>query len=206
MMDCRKFREVVDLYVDRELSPEARAAADLHLAECKSCRSVAEQLLGLRHQLKAAVTRHAPPPSLVKRVHRPLTWARWRAFGLFAALVLLVIFTAPAYSPQSRNYMANRLEQVAFHLDGPHSVVLEGILLCRDCELQARYGAHAMCKVTGHHGAVETPDGKIWNLMEGETSEALIHNQALLGKKVRIRGRIYRQAGCVEIESYEVIS
>ena len=78
-------------------------------------------------------------------------------------------------------------------------------MVCRDCELHDLYGATSMCHLKGHRGALKTADGKIWNLMEGERAEQLIHNALSLGKKVRIRGRLYRRAGCVEVESYEVL-
>jgi hypothetical protein len=40
-------------------------------------------------------------------------------------------------------------------------MVLEGKILCRDCELEHRHGVKASCKIIGHHGAIATADGRI---------------------------------------------
>ena len=49
-------------------------------------------------------------------------------------------------------------------------------------------------------------NGKIWNFMENTISGPLINDDSLQGKVVRIRGKIYRRAGCVEVHSYEIVS
>jgi len=83
--------------------------------------------------------------------------------------------------------------------------VMEGKLLCRDCQLKDEYGYHAMCPLTGHHGTLQTTNGKIWNILDGEVSEELIHNSKLLGRTVRIHGRCFRRASSIEVDSYEVL-
>ena len=76
-MDCKEFREVVDLYVDLELAPAAIAAAQVHLKKCNACRRVEVELLRLRQKLKAAVAQHQPPKALVDHV-QALTGSRLR--------------------------------------------------------------------------------------------------------------------------------
>lgn len=78
-MDCKEFREILDLYVDEELSPEALTAAQIHLVECHACRRVKNTLLTLRSNLKVAVSQHQPPPDLVTSVWR-ITESRWRKY------------------------------------------------------------------------------------------------------------------------------
>jgi hypothetical protein len=60
-----------------------------------------------------------------------------------------------------------------------------------------------MCPLTGHHGSIVTRDGRIWNILEGEKSQDLIHNSSLLGRRVRIEGRIYRKAGSLAVSGYQ---
>ncbi len=205
-MDCKEIREVLDLYVDGELSADAAASATTHLNECALCRRAQEELLRLRRAVKLAVTQHRPPPDLATRIqsHLPSSWRRVLAPAL---AIFLVVFSLAGlgHLGSTRLYVASVMERVAFHLDTPRTLVLEGRLVCRDCELQALYGARSMCHIKGHHGALKTADGKIWNLMEGDHAEQLIHSASLLGKRVRIRGRLYRRAGCVEVQSYEVL-
>jgi hypothetical protein len=109
------------------------------------------------------------------------------------------------FVPQIRAAVANGLEVAAFHLDDSRAMVMEGKLLCRDCLLKEQYGYHAMCPTRGHHGSLQTRDGKIWHILDGEASEELIHNSKLLGRTIRIHGRCFRRASSVEVDSYKIL-
>src|SRR5262249_5006766 len=191
----KEIREVLDLYVDGELSADAAASAGVHLSECPLCRKAHEELLRLREGVKLAVSQHQPPPDLAARIQRHLSppshlvWAH--SLGMVLAVALLAGLDR---SNSGRTYLAKTMERVAFHVDAPRTLVLEGQVVCRDCELHALYGAMSLCHLKGHHGTLQTADGKIWNLMEGERAEPLIHNASMLGRKVRIGGRLYRRA------------
>ena len=52
--------------------------------------------------------------------------------------------------------------------------------------------------------AHQTTDGRIWNIVEQRASADLIHDNALLGRKVEGRARFFRRAGAIEMESYRV--
>ncbi len=207
MMDCKNLREVLDLYVDGELSPEATVQAEAHLAECQACRRAADRLQGLRHAVKTAVSQYQPAPQLASRVRKSTVspWHRRPAWALAVATAALLIVAFAVSAAQLRGAVANTLEAAAFHLDDSRSVVMEGLLLCRDCQLKKEYGYHAMCPLKGHHGTLQAKDGKIWNILDGDASEDLIHNSALLGRTVRIHGRCFRRASSIEVDSYEVL-
>jgi predicted anti-sigma-YlaC factor YlaD len=98
-MDCKEFRESLDLYADGELAPEAEATARVHLHECAACRRAEAELLRLRRALKRTVAQQEPPPELVRRV-AALTNPRWRLLWqrhvslpapVFALLLLLIV-------------------------------------------------------------------------------------------------------------------
>lgn len=205
-MDCKEFRETLDLYVDGELAAEAVAAANAHVSECEPCRRAHQELLRLRRGVQNAVRAHGTPPPLEKRIRARLASA-WRpAWARVAALVLILFaLLALGVSPDARGVAARSMEFVAFHLDRPRLVELEGQLVCRDCELKTLYGAKTMCLLKGHRAALKTAEGKIWNLMDGEHTEALLHDDALRSKRIHIVGKLYRRAGCVEVESYRVL-
>jgi hypothetical protein len=207
MMDCKNFREILDLYVDGELSPEATVQAEAHLAECRACRRAAGRLRELRQAVKAAVSQYQPGSQLIDRVRRSTVspWHHRPAWALAVAAAVFLIVALAASASQLRGVAANTLEAAAFHLDNSRSVVMEGTLLCRDCELKKEYGYRAMCPLKGHHGTLQTKDGKIWNILDGDTSEDLIHNSKLLGRTVRIHGRCFRRASSIEVDSYEVL-
>ena len=206
MMDCKKLREVLDAYVDRELSPDAAAQAEAHLAECNACRHAVESLARIREAVRAAAGKPEAPAHLLERVQSSLSprWHRALAIQAIAAtLVLAVALTL--FVPSVRGAAATALDYLSLKLDDSRQVVLEGKLLCRDCQLEKEYGYHAMCPLTGHHGAIVTSDGRIWNILEGEKSRELIHNSSLLGRRVRVEGRMYRKAGSVAISDYQLL-
>ena len=76
-MDCKEFRELLDLYVDGELSPEASFAARAHREGCNACSRVEQRLARLRGAVKRTVTEIEPPAELERRV-RNLARPGWR--------------------------------------------------------------------------------------------------------------------------------
>lgn len=76
-------------YVDESLSPEERAAAELHLAGCEPCRLELQELRSVR-RLLAALPERAPSRSLLPRRSGLPGWlvpARW------ASSAAAVVFT-----------------------------------------------------------------------------------------------------------------
>ena len=206
MMDCKKLREVLDAYLDRELSPEAARQAEGHIAECEACRRAVEGLRGLRAAVRAAAGEPEAPAHLVERIQKVLRpkWYGTRAIQAMAAALVLVA-TLTFLVPGVRGAAATALDFLSLRLDDSRPVVLEVELLCRDCRLEKQYGYHAMCPLTGHHGAIATADGRIWNILEGDKSRELIHNSSLLGHRVKIQGRMYRKAGSIAVSDYQML-
>jgi hypothetical protein len=218
MMNCTQFRESLDCYLDGELSAAASAAADAHRQGCLQCDRALTRLLALKSAVKQTVGAVTPPPDLDARVRTALT-PRWlrplgamgsvglgrSAFAVAALVVLAVVLFAAARPPVSAN-AANAMDRLALRLDDSSPVVLEGTVLCRDCELAHRYGIEASCRLIGHHGAIATADGRIWNIIEQRSSATLIHDESLLGSKVVVHGRLFRGARALVIESYELES
>ena len=205
-MTCTQFRDALDCYLDRELAPEAMAAADQHRADCPAC----DRLAGSARELKASVQRTVAavqvPEGLEARVRRAIAprWTRPRAWlPAAAAAVILTLLAGGVMRGRVETGAANAMDRLALRLDGSSEVVLHGVLLCRDCELEHRYGIEAPCKRIGHHGAIATADGRIWNLVEQQAATELIHNESLLGRQVVVRGRVFRGARALVVESYQ---
>lgn len=211
-MDCKELREALDLYVDGELSPDGMASASAHLDECNPCRRAVDELRRLRRAVKSAVLRHQPPPEFVRRIERRFDPPRLMPAIVTAAVVALLLIMMVgvfAWSPAASGGIAAALDRAAVQLDAPRMVVLEGHLVCRDCVLEALYGAKTMCYLKGHRPALRTADGKIWTLMEGRVPAAriaaLVDDAPLDGHRVRVRGRLYRRASCLEVDSFELL-
>jgi anti-sigma factor RsiW len=71
-MDCKEFRERLDLYVDGALPDAEVDEAREHLKGCASCAKAEAGLRHLRDSLKRVVNRHRPPPELEVSVLRSL--------------------------------------------------------------------------------------------------------------------------------------
>ena len=107
-MNCERFDQLVDDYVDGELDEQTRLAADRHLASCPDCRGSVEQLRGLLEQAVALPREIEPPLELLPAIRRergerarsgrpkeaarrPALSASWLGWaGLAASLLLLV--------------------------------------------------------------------------------------------------------------------
>ena len=154
-MTCSQFRESLDCYLDRELSPEAMEAAERHRAECPACDRLGARASALRSALKQTVLASEPAPDLETRIgaaikgRRPIL--RWGLAAIAAVLVLSVI-GADAYRTRVEYRTANAMDRIALNLDDSSEVVLRGTLLCRDCELERRYGIEAPCRRIGPPG------------------------------------------------------
>jgi hypothetical protein len=215
MMDCKQLREVLDCYVDGELSPEAIAAAEAHLHSCANCMRAVTQLNALRSRVRRAVCEYTPSARLHQRVQNAIR-TQWRIgmlrsmarsrWPVAAAVVLLIgagVMTASVGSFSAA--LASTIDRIAIGIDEVHEVDLEGMLLCRDCELEKRHGIRALCPTIGHHGALATPDGRIWSIVDQPASSNLIHNPDLLGTRVRAHGRLFRSASSLAIRTYEAL-
>jgi hypothetical protein len=216
MMNCRQFREALDCYLDGELSAESSAAADAHREGCPQCERLVMHLQELRAAVRRTVSVAIPPPDLDARIQAAIgnpwtrSWDAMRSFaprrrtlGLAAAVAFILAATVSTRAPIDIG-AANAMDRLALRLDETSPVVMEGRIVCRDCELQDRYGVKASCKVIGHHGAIATADGRIWNIVEQGTSAKLIHDESLLGKSIVVRGRLFRNSRALVVESYEL--
>ena len=216
MMNCKQFRESLDCYLEGELSAAASAAADAHRKECPQCDRAVAHLQELKVAVRRTVSVATPPTDLEARIRAAVAtpWVRpfetIRSFAprrsvlaLAAVAVFILAVTVSTRAPIDIS-AANAMDRLALRLDDTSPVILEGKILCRDCELEHRYGVTASCKVIGHHGAIATADGRIFNIVEQRTSAKLIHDESLLGKTIVVRGRLFRNSRALVIESYEL--
>src|SRR5229473_6570091 len=91
MMDCKKLREVLDAYVDRELSVDAAVQAEAHTAECSACRRAVEALARLREAVRTAAGKPEAPVDLIERIRSSVSprWHRAAAIQAIAATLVL---------------------------------------------------------------------------------------------------------------------
>jgi anti-sigma factor RsiW len=215
-MDCKQCREMLDCHLDGELSAEASAAMDAHLAECAACARTLDRLQSLRLNVRRTVMAQQPPPGLESRIRwaiKPTTarlLERRTAGGVplwlaAAAAILLTVAGVTASASHLRSALVATLDQAVVGLSTPETVVLEGTVLCRDCDLKKQHGVRTLCERIGHRGSLVTADGRLWNIVEQDSSAVLVHDPALLGRKVRVRATIFRTSGSITIEAFEIL-
>ena len=221
-MDCKRFRESLDLFVDGELSPEAMAAAEAHRRDCARCALATREVETLRQVIRQTVSVATLPSNLEQRVRESIRSSDRAVFartlstrglstrmrlGLAAALVLVMVGgAASAVRPGFVNdSLVALMDRAVVNLAVARPLELEATVLCRDCELLDRHGEPALCDRFGHRGALVTSDGRIWNIMEQDGSLDLVRDEAMLGRRVRVRGTLYRDAGTIAVDSYEVL-
>lgn len=206
MMECDRMKELIDAYVDRQLPHELAAQVKRHLTECNHCRRAAEGLTRLRNGVKIAAGEEETPAHLMERVRILLSRSRRRTLAARAFAITLILATSLLmFLTSGRVAATTALDYLVLKLDDSRQVVLEGKLLCRDCQLQMEYGYHAMCALTGHHAAIVTDEGRIWTILEGEKFPELNHPSALRGHRIRVEGRLYRKAGSLAVGRYQLL-
>jgi anti-sigma factor (TIGR02949 family) len=67
-MDCRELQQVLHRYVDDELTPELRQAAQVHLDECAECRELVRRELAWQSAVRTGASYHAAPEALRRRI------------------------------------------------------------------------------------------------------------------------------------------
>src|SRR5260370_3062839 len=121
MMDCKKLREILDAYVDRELSADANAQAEVHIAECHACRRTLGRLTRLRGAVRAAVGEPEAPADLFERVQSSLSLRRAPAPALQSITAALIFVSAlTLFFPSFRRAACTALDHPALrHDDSP---------------------------------------------------------------------------------------
>lgn len=104
--DCRKVREDLDAFVDRELEARREAAIEDHFKDCRPCLQLYRLIVGVKDRLHHAVKRPAAPAHLRVKVLQALdqetaavaprwSWAGWLSGRLApAAAVAIVVVVA----------------------------------------------------------------------------------------------------------------
>ena len=202
-MDCQQFRDALDCYVDRELSAAASAAADAHRRECPSCNRAAARLLDVKAGVKRTVgaTRVPRAPGRTGAGGRDAPRGRSacasrrrrgaRSRGRRGRRVCCWP------SPCRRLPGAARGDRGERHGSPGAASSTTAAPWCSRARFSAATanwstatGSRRRCDVIGHHGAIATADGRIWNIVEQGSSAGLIHDESLLGRHVLVRGRL----------------
>ncbi len=101
-MDCRQRENRISMLLDGELHPSESEELVRHMATCKSCRMVYDEMLALNLDLNASGEHVAMPSNLPTRIKERISAARneefdrglaiiWRRAPIMAMIALLAI-------------------------------------------------------------------------------------------------------------------
>ncbi|MCC6159801.1 MAG: hypothetical protein IT350_17240 [Deltaproteobacteria bacterium] len=100
---------------------------------------------------------------------------------------------------------------------GPQEVTVVGQNICLGCTLKSTAGAGAQCSIYGHRHVLKVEsakgsDGKpiadlaglSLHYLENEGSASLFKGEETHGKKVEIKGKLYRAESTIEVTEFQV--
>jgi hypothetical protein len=119
-MNCRRFQKLLFEYVEESLSARTNAAAESHLANCPSCRKIAQQHRQFARSLSARFHRAAEPASFSREEQDRLVtalqrerivhdtqlvtswWPRLAWIGASAAVLIIALFLMNRFPVRKR--------------------------------------------------------------------------------------------------------
>ncbi len=108
---------------------------------------------------------------------------------------LLLPFPGQGHPTQAkRQIAADSLQQV-----------LEGQVVCISEEMARLRHTTPQCKKYGHLLGLKLADGTIWSFFLNPVGRQLRKNPALLGKRLRVKGRLFYDAKIIEVREYSVL-
>lgn len=113
-----------------------------------------------------------------------------KVFGISFALIIVIILPLLASTSHS-DYI-------------PADSALKGILVCRNCDVQAAEGTAADCGTYGHNYALKLGAGCYVDFLKNQHAEGFVTGEKYVGKKLVIHGHYYSAASLVDVESFEV--
>ncbi len=216
---CQELEPLLTAYVDGELLGQENKTVEEHLKQCRHCQKQIEQQSALKKLLRERYRMETTPAHVRARIRRWLSSNQpvpgflellGEAFTLHrfkGALALMTLLFFIGY-PYLRG-VVHPSEQVEGFALGPDQVELkpvevEGEVLCVDCELLDKANLpHA--HDADHRMGIKTPAGKIWNIIPSGKGKALLHNDQLIHKRLRVKGYAYPGGVYLNVERYQKI-
>nr|WP_321984143.1 anti-sigma factor [uncultured Lichenicoccus sp.] len=118
---CGSKQLLIQANLDGELDAGATASLVAHIAECRDCAELQEELAGLSRQVRQSLTRHPAPAALRQTLQRsaPSRAAirpNWRDGGWFAAGMAVAASIALLALPQRQTHPEQGDALVAAHI------------------------------------------------------------------------------------------
>lgn len=195
-MDKKYWNEMLQAYMDNELSPADRLAVETRMAKNPEMEIEMEQMKALKKRLTAFSDNISIQPQTIERLSKPFQkkprpQKTWIGITLTLAAVTLLAVFIPDWRKVEDPYVLEQTE-------------LQGTLFCYGCEVANRLGMEKghICK-DGHRLGLVCADKKLWQFAQDEKGLNEQKNWALFNQAVIVRGSILKPEGLLFVEALE---
>ncbi|HXI04611.1 MAG TPA: zf-HC2 domain-containing protein [Candidatus Saccharimonadales bacterium] len=208
--ECREMRGLLPAFLADEIGAAESLRLQEHLNACPSCERYSRLEGAFDGALKRGIRREAAPATLVLRVNRALDaeapqpgsasrpwggrslWLQWA----FAASVLVAL-VGGGFAGVRMGYFTMPVSMAGVS----HSA--EGTLVCAECmRLNRPIAQQRGCRAHGHHTALRTDNGEIWEFVDNPATHPLLMDADHVGDRVEVTGLFIQGLRYVKVDAY----
>lgn len=199
---CSQIEPLLAGYVDGELADSETQQVESHLSACRMCGDALEDQQTAKTNVRQHYRQDTAPVHLRVRLRQELAKAVAQQTGFFESLAGLVsahkiksAFATLALVVALALPYSGWLEQTSNPV-GPTYVLVEGQIVCLDCEIMHEAGHDRKCH-DYHHMGLRDLQGKLWRIIDSDQGAELITNRQLIGQRYRLEG--YKLPGSLQL-------
>lgn len=215
--DCHYFAPLITGLIDNELDAAHLQEVTQHLEKCPDCKHQYVTEMDLKAIVKERFTFFKAPSYLQPRIRRQLvrngeTPSFWEllhslfiyrpAAASFALALIAFLVVFPTYqmvAEQTRLHKIQVVEQIS------EAGVLEGQIICIDCEFAPKQNGAPKHDPATHRSGLKMVDGTVWSFIHTAASDDLLHNPKYLRKEAKIYGTVFTNSHFVYVKKFEVL-
>jgi hypothetical protein len=210
---CGEIRALLSPFLADELSASESSRVQQHLDACPPCARFQRFEDAFSAAMERTVGATAAPASLVVKIHRALDeedagdvvrlrramerpWVR----GAAAAAAVLLLVVGPGIVGLKTGILTLPVSVAGVILSS------EGTLVCAECTRVGRpVSEQRGCRAHGHHAALRTDDGALWEFVDSNLSRPLILDADHLGDRLQVEGLFIDNLHYVRLDAYRYL-
>jgi len=210
---CKEIEEYLAAYVDNETEVSLSEEIADHLRNCQSCAALVDSQTQLKRLMSEQLRIRPTPVHLRSRIRReideyPSNFGFWplvkRLFVFqfkpaFAAMVVMFLFAGSLTF-----FGLHAMERFADPLQFGSNSHFVGSITCADCKLLKLTNSLSKHNPQ-HHLVVETPDGRLWNILDTTKGRELFQAVRQPKQRVEINGLLFPELKFVQINDFKMI-
>lgn len=192
-MDKKYWNEMLQAYLDNELSPADRLAVETRMAKNPEMETELDQMKALKKRLTAFGDNISIQSKTIERLtkrfeKKPRPQKAWIGVTLALAAVTFMAVFIPDWRKAEEPYILEQTE-------------LQGTLFCYGCEVAQRLGMEKgnICK-DGHRLGLICDDRKLWQFAQDEKGLNQQKNWALFNQAVVVKGSVLKPEGLLFVD------